>query len=57
MNQGMWRNPTMRANAEQLTARGIALVYPATEGVQTCGDVGFGRMLEVDELLQNWRRA
>lgn len=51
MNQGMWRNPATRANAEQLTARGIALWGPA-EGVQACGDVGFGRMLEVDELLQ-----
>lgn len=51
MNQGMWRNPAMRANAEQLTARGIALWGPA-EGVQACGDVGFGRMLEVDALLQ-----
>ncbi len=51
MNQGMWRNPATRANAEQLTARGIALWGPA-EGVQACGDVGFGRMLEVDALLQ-----
>ena len=51
MNQGMWRNPATQANAEQLAARGIALWGPA-EGVQACGDVGFGRMLEVDELLQ-----
>ncbi|MCC7515825.1 MAG: bifunctional phosphopantothenoylcysteine decarboxylase/phosphopantothenate--cysteine ligase CoaBC [Pseudomonadales bacterium] len=51
MNQGMWRNAATQMNAEQLRARGIELWGPA-EGVQACGDVGLGRMLEVDELLQ-----
>ncbi|MCC7516939.1 MAG: bifunctional phosphopantothenoylcysteine decarboxylase/phosphopantothenate--cysteine ligase CoaBC, partial [Pseudomonadales bacterium] len=52
MNQGMWRNPATQANVDTLKARGIALWGPA-EGVQACGDVGPGRMLEVDDLLRH----
>jgi phosphopantothenoylcysteine decarboxylase/phosphopantothenate--cysteine ligase len=51
MNQGMWRNAATQANVELLAARGVTLWGPA-EGAQACGDVGPGRMLEVDDLLQ-----
>lgn len=51
MNQGMWRNAATQANVALLAARGVTLWGPA-EGIQACGDVGPGRMLEVDDLLQ-----
>ena len=52
MNQGMWRNAATQANVETLRARGVRLWGPA-EGVQACGDVGPGRMLEVEALLSH----
>ena len=50
MNQAMWKNAATQANADTLRQRGITLWGPA-DGVQACGDVGPGRMLEVDDLL------
>lgn len=50
MNQAMWKNTATQANADTLRQRGITLWGPA-DGVQACGDIGPGRMLEVDELL------
>lgn len=52
MNQGMWRNAATQANVETLRVRGVRLWGPA-EGVQACGDVGPGRMLEVEALLSH----
>lgn len=51
MNQAMWRDPATQANAELLEQRGIRLFGPGA-GVQACGDVGLGRMLEADELAR-----
>ena len=51
MNQGMWSNQATRDNVDQLKNRGIGIWGPAV-GVQACGDVGPGRMLEVAELLE-----
>jgi phosphopantothenoylcysteine decarboxylase/phosphopantothenate--cysteine ligase len=48
----MWRNAATQANVETLRARGVRLWGPA-EGVQACGDVGPGRMLEVEALLSH----
>ncbi|MBK8287777.1 MAG: bifunctional phosphopantothenoylcysteine decarboxylase/phosphopantothenate--cysteine ligase CoaBC [Cellvibrionales bacterium] len=50
MNQAMWSNPATRTNAEILQQRGITLWGPA-DGLQACGDIGPGRMLEVDDLV------
>lgn len=50
MNQAMWSNPATRTNAEKLQQRGITLWGPA-DGLQACGDIGPGRMLEVDDLV------
>lgn len=50
MNQAMWKNAATQANADTLRQRGVALWGPA-DGVQACGDVGAGRMLEVADLL------
>ncbi len=50
MNQAMWSNPATQSNAGILQQRGITLWGPA-EGLQACGDIGPGRMLEVDDLV------
>lgn len=49
MNQQMWAAPALQANLSVLRARGVAVFGPAA-GVQACGDVGEGRMLEAVEL-------
>jgi phosphopantothenoylcysteine decarboxylase / phosphopantothenate---cysteine ligase len=51
MNQAMWRDPATQANTRLLEERGMRMFGPAS-GSQACGDVGFGRMLEADELAQ-----
>ncbi|TLX61118.1 bifunctional phosphopantothenoylcysteine decarboxylase/phosphopantothenate--cysteine ligase CoaBC [Stutzerimonas nosocomialis] len=51
MNQAMWRDPATEANAALLVERGIRLLGPGA-GVQACGDVGLGRMLEPDDLAR-----
>lgn len=45
MNQGMWHDPATQQNVLTLTGRQTAVFGPA-EGIQACGDVGLGRMLE-----------
>lgn len=51
MNQAMWRDTATQANVETLRERQIVLFGPAA-GAQACGDIGPGRMLEVDELAE-----
>src|SRR6187549_974979 len=51
MNVEMWENPATQRNVAQLRADGVTLLGPAA-GDQACGEVGFGRMLEPDEILQ-----
>lgn len=50
MNQGMWRNPATQANVTLLRQRSVAIWGPA-EGVQACGDLGPGRMLEASDII------
>jgi phosphopantothenoylcysteine decarboxylase/phosphopantothenate--cysteine ligase len=50
MNRQMWENPATRRNVGQLLADGIGLLGPAS-GEQACGEVGAGRMLEAEEIL------
>lgn len=45
MNQQMWRDPATVANVATLSARGHAVIGPASGG-QACGDIGPGRMEE-----------
>ena len=52
MNQAMWADPATQANAQTLSQRGFKLLGPGT-GVQACGDIGLGRMLEPELLAQN----
>jgi len=51
MNREMWAHPATQRNAAQLRADG-AVVLPVGQGDQACGEVGDGRMLEPQELLE-----
>ena len=51
MNQQMWSNSATQENVATLRKREIKIVGPA-EGAQACGEVGPGRMLEPEQLLQ-----
>lgn len=50
MNQQMWHAKVTQENIARLAERGVKIWGPG-KGAQACGDVGFGRMLEVDELV------
>ena len=50
MNREMWSHPATQRNALQVRADGAILLGPAS-GDQACGEVGDGRMLEPEELL------
>jgi phosphopantothenoylcysteine decarboxylase/phosphopantothenate--cysteine ligase len=52
MNQQMFANAATRDNINQLNARDV-LVWGPAEGEQACGDVGPGRMLEPEQLVNN----
>jgi phosphopantothenoylcysteine decarboxylase/phosphopantothenate--cysteine ligase len=52
MNQQMWLNPATQANIQTIQARGIKLLGPA-EGEQACGEIGPGRMVEPENILQS----
>lgn len=51
MNQEMWAKAITQQNVATLAKRGIRICGPA-EGQQACGDVGPGRMLEVEDLVE-----
>lgn len=52
MNQQMYSAQVIQTHLEQLSNRGVLLFGPAT-GEQACGDVGPGRMLLPEELVQH----
>lgn len=51
MNREMWAHPATQRNVVQVSADGARLLGPAS-GDQACGEVGDGRMLEAEELLE-----
>ncbi len=51
MNQQMWLAAATQANVALLRQRGVEILGPAS-GEQACGEVGPGRMLEVDRLIE-----
>ena len=51
MNVEMWENPATQRNVRQLEQDGACIFGPAA-GEQACGEVGYGRMLEPVELLE-----
>ena len=51
MNREMWAHPATQRNAARLQADGATLLGPDS-GEQACGEIGDGRMLEAEELLE-----
>lgn len=51
MNTGMLENVATQSNIKTIVSRGIKVVEPA-EGMLACGDVGKGRLPEVDDIVQ-----
>lgn len=54
MNKQMWENPATQRNVKQLKADGVTILGPDS-GEQACGEVGPGRMLEPEDLLEMLR--
>jgi phosphopantothenoylcysteine decarboxylase/phosphopantothenate--cysteine ligase len=50
MHTEMWEHPATRANLEVLARRGVRVVAPAS-GPLTSGDVGPGRLAELEDLV------
>ena len=50
MNMRMWEHEATQANMETLRARGLLCVGPV-EGNMACGEYGFGRMSEVEDIV------
>lgn len=50
MNQAMWRHPATQRNLDSLVRDGWHMIGPAA-GEQACGDTGYGRMSEPDQIL------
>ena len=50
MNQQMWHAQATQSNISTLSKRGVHIWGPGA-GEQACGDVGLGRMLEVQDLV------
>jgi len=50
MNQAMWRDAFTQSNLENIIEKGVKILGP-DEGQQACGDVGLGRMLDVDQIV------
>ena len=51
MNREMWAHPATQRNMALLRADGTTILGPAS-GDQACGEIGDGRMLEPEELLE-----
>lgn len=51
MNREMWDAPPTRRNVAQLVADGVTVLGPGA-GDQACGEIGMGRMLEPEELVE-----
>lgn len=51
MNRQMWENPPNLRNVAQLKADGVQVCGPDS-GDQACGEVGLGRMLEPETIVQ-----
>ncbi|MFA6408584.1 MAG: bifunctional phosphopantothenoylcysteine decarboxylase/phosphopantothenate--cysteine ligase CoaBC [Gammaproteobacteria bacterium] len=51
MNMEMWKNMATQNNIETLGKMGLKILGP-DEGIQACGDIGPGRMLEPIEIVK-----
>ena len=50
MNKVMWSNKAVESNCKLLRKRGVSLLGPVY-GDQACGEIGYGRMMEPDEIV------
>ena len=50
MNQQMWAAPATSENTHKLQQRGVLQIGPAS-GEQACGDIGYGRMVEPEDIV------
>jgi phosphopantothenoylcysteine decarboxylase/phosphopantothenate--cysteine ligase len=50
MNVEMWNHPATQENIARLRARGVEFVDPDA-GYQACGEVGVGRLAEVEQIV------
>ena len=50
MNQAMWRNPATARNVVDIRTKGF-LIFGPDEGLQACGEVGPGRLLDIEGLV------
>ncbi len=50
MNVHMWQNPATQANVKALQERGVKFVLPV-EGRLACGDVGAGKLADVETIV------
>jgi phosphopantothenoylcysteine decarboxylase/phosphopantothenate--cysteine ligase len=51
MNRQMWQNPATQRNIERLQEDGLEILGP-DDGVQACGEVGEGRMVEPETICE-----
>ena len=51
MNQAMWHKPATKDNIRQCLQHGITIIGP-DQGSQACGETGFGRMSEPEEICR-----
>ncbi len=49
MNVRMWEHPAVQRNVETLKGDGVLFAGP-TEGAMACGEFGYGRLVEPDEI-------
>lgn len=52
MNQQMWANRFVQHNIKKLEQNGIELIGPDI-GLQACGDFGYGRMIEPEQIVKH----
>ena len=52
MNQGMWRDASTQQNVELLKEKGLRMYGPA-DGSQACGDIGPGRMIDPELIVEH----
>ncbi|MDX8410534.1 MAG: bifunctional phosphopantothenoylcysteine decarboxylase/phosphopantothenate--cysteine ligase CoaBC [Mariprofundaceae bacterium] len=51
MNSAMWESPATQRNADSLRQEGVVMIGP-DEGDLACGEVGPGRLADIDQLEQ-----
>jgi len=51
MNQAMWHKPVTQENIQKLKSHGVTVIGPE-QGDQACGETGFGRMSEPEEICR-----